>query len=179
MWLPPKTISSALTSTLICIATALPANAQRPSQNPFADLSKPESKPASRPAAVAYLFPEQVSIAADKPSPVEFHFKVAEGLHINSHQPHTEDLIPTTLKLSDESGVHLLSARFPSGVDFSFAVNPSEKLNVYTGDFTVHTELTAAKGEHLVQATLRYQACNSESCMPPHSIPVVIDVIAR
>ena len=139
-----------------------------------------ESHSASaKPAAVAYLFPEQVTIAADKPSPVDLHFRVAPGLHVNSHTPRTEDLIPTTLTLPEPSPVRLARTDFPPGMDYAFAINPTEKLSVYTGEFTVHTELVAAKGEHLVQATLRYQACNSNTCMPPHSIPVAIDVIAK
>jgi len=164
---------------ILGLLTAYSVSAQTPAQNPFADITKPASKTASRPAEVTYLFPEQVSVTAGHPTPIDLHFRVAEGLHINSHQPRTEDLIPTTLKLPDNSSVHLARAKFPSGIDFSFAVNPSEKLNVYTGEFTVHTELLAPRGDHLVQATLRYQACNNESCMPPHSIPVVIDIVAK
>jgi len=139
-----------------------------------------ESHSASaKPAAVAYLFPEQVTIAADKPAPVDLHFKVAAGLHVNSHNPHTEDLIPTTLTFPESSPVLLAKANFPPGTDYAFDISPTEKLSVYTGEFTVHTELVAAKGEHLVQATLRYQACNNNTCVPPHSIPVAIDVIAK
>ncbi len=62
-------------------------------------ISAPQSHADAKPAAVAYLFPEQVSIAADKPTPVDLHFKVAAGLHVNSHTPRSEELIPTTLKL--------------------------------------------------------------------------------
>ena len=84
-----------------------------------------ESKPATpkSKAAVAYLFPEQVSVTAGKPSAVDLHFRVADGLHINSHAPHEEALIPTTLNLPDSSGVRLAQADFPPGVDFAFAIN--------------------------------------------------------
>jgi hypothetical protein len=150
----------------------LPLSAQIPAGDSAAHSS-------ARPAAVAYLFPEQVTVVADKPTAVDLHFKVAEGLHVNSHTPHTEDLIPTTLKLPENSGVRLAKADFPPGTDFAFAIDPGEKLSVYTGEFVIHTELVAAKGQHLVEATLRYQACNNATCMPPHSIPVAIDVIAK
>jgi hypothetical protein len=30
-----------------------------------------------------------------------------------------------------------------------------------------------------VEASLRYQACDNNACMPPHTVPVVFDVIAR
>lgn len=135
--------------------------------------------PASAKPAVTYLFPEQVTLVADKPTSVDLHFKVAAGLHINSHTPRTEELIPTTLKLPEASGVRLADATFPPGVDFTFPIDPSQKLSVYTGEFTVHAQMVASRGEHLVEGTLHYQACNSDTCMPPHSIPVAIDVIAK
>jgi len=147
------------------------------SQNPFGDLHGPPSS--AKPPAVTYLFPEQISIPAGKPAPVDLHFKVAAGLHVNSHTPHLEELIPTTLKFPENAGVQLSKADFPPGTDFAFALDPKEKLSVYTGEFIVRTELIAAKGEHLVQATLHYQACNNDTCMPPHSIPVAIDVIGK
>ena len=145
-------------------------------QSPFGETP---SHSAPKRAEVAYLFPEQVTIAAGKPASVEFHFKVADGLHVNSHTPRAEELIPTTLNIPEDSGVRLARATFPPGVDYSFAIDPKEKLSVYTGEFVVHTELIATPGEHLVQAKLHYQACNNSACMPPHTIPVVIDVIAK
>jgi Disulphide bond corrector protein DsbC len=152
------------------------AAASLSAQAPLSDLA---SRPAAKPPAVAYLFPEQISIVAGKPSPVDLHFKVAAGLHVNSHAPRSEELIPTTFKFPEASGVKLTRADFPAGVEFVLPADPAEKLSVYTGEFVIHAELVAAKGEHLVQATLRYQACSNDTCMPPHSIPVAIDVIAK
>ena len=36
---------------------------------------------------VQYLFPEQVAVPANQSSPVTLHFRIAQGLHINSHTP--------------------------------------------------------------------------------------------
>lgn len=129
--------------------------------------------------AVEYLFPEQITVRAGKPSPVELHFRVAPGLHINSHAPHDPYLIPTTLNVPEASGVQLLNATFPAGKDFTLPVDPNTHLSVYTGDFTILGRILAARGNHLVQARLRYQACNDSQCMPPRTITVAIDVIAN
>ena len=145
--------------------------------SPFVSLQSAPAK--DKKAAVTYLFPEQVTIPAGKPSLVDLHFKVSDGLHVNSHEPHAEELIPTTLSLPENGEVQLASAVFPPGKDFSFAINPKEKLNVYTGEFSVHVTFVAPKGEHLVQGILHYQACNNAACFPPHTIPVVLDVIAK
>jgi Disulphide bond corrector protein DsbC len=164
----------------ILLGLALPLTAiLAAAQSPIVGVT---SRPEAKPAAVTYLFPEQVTVAAEKPSPVDLHFKVAEGLHVNSHTPSAEELIPTTLKFPETGDVHLAKADFPPGADFTLSIGsdtPAEKLSVYTGEFIIHAELIAAKGEHLVQASLRYQACSSNTCLPPRTIPVAIDVIAK
>jgi hypothetical protein len=43
----------------------------------------------------------------------------------------------------------------------------------------LRAHLTAARGEHLVQAALRYQACDTDSCYPPKSAPVALDIVAK
>ena len=37
--------------------------------------------------AVQYLYPEQVTVPAGKATPVALHFRIKQGLHINSHTP--------------------------------------------------------------------------------------------
>jgi hypothetical protein len=130
-------------------------------------------------AAVEYLFPEQVTLAAGKASEVELHFRVAQGLHINSHTPKDEFLIPTTFSIPDGAGVQLQVANYPAGTDFTLPLDPSTKLSVYTGEFSIHARIVAAAGNHLVEAKLRFQACDKSACMPPKTIPVAIDVIGK
>ena len=133
----------------------------------------------ARAAAVEYLFPEQVSVAAGKPSAVTLHFRVAQGLHINSHTPREEYLIPTVFSIPEGAGVRLEKADYPAGMDFVLPLDPKEKLSVYTGEFTIQTRIVAAAGDHLVEAKLRYQACDQNACMPPRTITVAIDVIGK
>jgi len=130
-------------------------------------------------AAVEYLYPEQVTVPAGKPSDVALHFRIAQGLHINSHKPKDEFLIPTTFSIPDGAGVHLAEANYPAGVDITLPLDPSTKLSVYTGEFTIQARIVAAAGNHLVEAKLHFQACNSNTCMPPKTIPVTIDVIGK
>lgn len=137
------------------------------------------SKPEAKAAAVEYLFPEQVSVQAGKPSPVALHFRIAPGLHINSHTPKEEELIPTAFSIPDGNGVRLESANYPAGVDFALPVAPKHPLSVYTGEFVIQTRVVADPGDHLVQAKLRYQACDQSQCMPPKTITVAIDVIGK
>jgi Disulphide bond corrector protein DsbC len=130
-------------------------------------------------AAVEYLFPEQVTLTAGKSSDVPLHFRIAPGLHINSHDPKDEFLIPTTFSIPETAGVRLDSVNYPAGSDFSLPIDPAAKLNVYTGEFVIQARIVAAAGNHLVEAKLRFQACDKNQCLPPKTIPVAIDVIGK
>ncbi len=129
--------------------------------------------------AVRYEYPEQVSIAAGKPAVVELHFRVRDGLHINSHVPLEKSLIRTDLVAIEPPGVKISAVDFPDGVPYAVTSMPNEKLSVYTGEVVLRAHVTAQAGEHLLQAALRYQACDSNSCYPPKKAQVAVDVIAK
>jgi hypothetical protein len=164
-----------LLSSAVCIFLGFPGlltHAQDGlTQKPHQSLMKTE--------AVEYLYPEQVSIPAGKASPVELHFRIKENLHINSHKPREQYLIPTVFSIPESSGVRLADAVYPTGTDFTLPADPTEKLLVYSGEFNVQAKIIAAPGDHLVEAKLRYQACDQNACLPPKTITVPIDVIGK
>jgi DsbC/DsbD-like thiol-disulfide interchange protein len=129
--------------------------------------------------AVEYLYPEQVTVAAGKAVPVALHFRIAPGLHINSHTPQDEYLIPTAFSIPEDMGVRLIAAIYPAGIAFTLPVDPATKLDVYTGEFTIQARINAQPGDHLVKAKLHYQACDASACMPPKTITVPIDVVGK
>jgi hypothetical protein len=130
-------------------------------------------------AAVEFLYPEQVTVEARKPAVVKLHFRVAEGMHINSHEPKEEFLIPTSLEFPDGAGVKLERAEYPAGGEYAFANDPGSKLSVYVGPFAIDVHIRAEKGNHLVEAKLHYQACNNAQCFPPRTATVAVDVIGK
>ena len=134
---------------------------------------------ADKAPAVSYLFPEQISAPAQKPTQVELHFRVAEGMHINSHAPGEGELIPTIFSIPQDAGARLMEASYPAGETMSLAADPGTKLNVYTGEFVIRARIVPEAGNHLVQAQLHYQACNQTQCLPPKTLQVPIDVIGK
>ncbi|PYY16837.1 MAG: disulfide bond formation protein DsbC [Acidobacteria bacterium] len=120
------------------------------------------------------------TVTLGKSAEVELHFKVKEGFHVNSNQPKSELLIPTTLKLEPPTDLAAGSITYPPGKDLSFPFDPSEKLNVYSDDFTVTAKMSATKtaspGNFTVHGQLRYQACSDNACYPPKSVPVQFDL---
>jgi hypothetical protein len=130
-------------------------------------------------SAVEYLFPEQVTVAAGKPSDLTLHFRISQGLHINSHTPKDEYLIPTTFSIPDGLGVKLQEASYPAGTEFTLPADPATKLSVYTDEFVIQARIVAEAGNHLIEAKLHFQACDKNACLPPKTIPVAIDVIGK
>lgn len=128
---------------------------------------------------VQYIFPEQVTVPSDKLTTVALHFRVAPGLHINSHAPKDEYLIPTTFSIPEGMGVKLDGATYPDGAEMTLPADPGTRLRVYSGDFVLQARIVAAPGNHLVEAKLRYQACDNHACMPPKTIVVPIDVVGK
>ncbi len=166
-----KVVVCSLSALLIGVS-CLSSRAQDPlNESPHRSILKTE--------AVQYLYPEQITVPAGKPSAIALHFRIQQNLHINSHTPREQYLIPTVFSIPDSSGVRLAGATYPVGADFTLPVDPSEKLSVYTGEFTIDARIIAAPGDHLVEAKLHYQACDQNACMPPKTITVPIDVVGK
>jgi hypothetical protein len=141
--------------------------------------SPARSRPLLKADAVTYLFPEQVRAPSGKPIQVALHFRIAQGLHINSNKPSDDFLIPTTFSIPDGSGVRLVSATYPAGTVIALPIDPTTKLSVYTGEFIIQARIVVTAGNHLVEGKLHYQACDNNQCMPPKTITVAIDVIGK
>jgi len=111
---------------------------------------------------------------------VNLNFRVPRGYHINSNAPKSEFLIPTALKMDLPTDIALGKIDYPAGEDLSFPFSPDEKLNVYTGDFTiavtVHPLRSVVPGKYAMHGVLRYQACDNAACYPPKTVPVNFDV---
>jgi hypothetical protein len=167
------------TKSGICIAVAAVlalASTLASGQRPLVDGAV---RSVVKPVAVEYLFPEQVTVPASKATTVTLHFRIAPGLHINSHTPREDELIPTTLSIPEDSGVRLEGAVYPPGTEFTLPLDPKTKLSVYSGEFTIKARIVATAGDHLVEGRLHYQACDNNACMPPRTMTVALDVLAK
>ena len=135
--------------------------------------------PTPKPKSYVLYAAEQQNVTAGKRSVLELHFRVVDGFHVNSHTPKSELLIPTQITLQPAAGVKAETLEYPAGTSFSFSFDPTEKLDVYSGAFTVKLPVVADAGTHTVDGTLRYQACDHAACYPPKSLPVQVIFNAR
>jgi hypothetical protein len=118
-------------------------------------------------------------VRAGRPEWVEVAFRVDPGLHINSHTPHDELLIPTSLNVEPPAGLKVLGQEYPAGISLRLDVGAGEVLSTYQGEFRVRLQVLAPKGESVLTGALRYQACDNKSCYPPKTLPVKVAVSAR
>ncbi len=134
---------------------------------------------AAKPQGYVSYTAEPQTVKAGKPGVVELQFRVRDGFHVNSHTPKSDLLIPTVIKLQPADGVKASDVVYPAGTSYSFSFDPKEKLDVYTGTFTLKIPVVAAAGEHTVQAALHYQACDTAACYPPKTLPVQVVFTAK
>lgn len=111
---------------------------------------------------------------------VDLDFRIPPGYHINSNTPKSEFLIPTALKMDLPTDIVLGKIEYPAGEDRAFPFSPDEKLNVYSGDFTikvaVHPLHSVVPGKYVMHGVLRYQACDNAACFPPKNLPLSFEV---
>ena len=120
------------------------------------------------------------SVPRGKATPVELPFLVESGFHVNSNQPSAEYLIPTSLKLDPPTDITIGRITYPAGQEMSFAFAPDDKLNVYTGEFTMLVNIrplsSVLPGKYEIRGSLRYQACDNAACYPPKNLRISFEV---
>ena len=111
---------------------------------------------------------------------VDLKFHVANGYHVNSNKPSEEFMIPTVLHLDATTDIVLGKIDYPTGQDLSFEFAPDQKLNVYTGTFTIGVLVrplhTVLPSKYAMRGSLKYQACDDRACYPPKNLPVQFEV---
>ena len=150
------TASVILPGLLVSLAT----NSQVPSGK---EVVKPEVYVSMEPAARGGSF--QIAVVMN----------IRPGFHVNAREKSEEYLIATDLKAQLPSGFTGGEVVYPKGKleTFTFSKKP---LNVYQGKVMVFLPVNALAiaplGEQHIPLKLRYQACSTELCLPPTTLPL-------
>ncbi|HRC85484.1 MAG TPA: protein-disulfide reductase DsbD family protein [Thermoanaerobaculia bacterium] len=116
------------------------------------------------------LLADRTSYAAGSRAQIAAVLDFEAGWHTNSHKPTFEYLIPTSLELALPAGWAPPAVDYPQGEakTFAFADQP---LSVYDGKVVILARLAipaaTPAGNVAVGATVVYQACDHEQCLPP------------
>jgi cytochrome c biogenesis DsbD-like protein len=146
--------------TAACASLAPAASSQVPSGR---DVVKPEVYASMEPAGRGGSF--QIAVV----------MKIRPGFHVNAREKSEEYLIATDLKVELPVGFSSGEVAYPKGKleTFTFSKKP---LNVYQGTVILRLPVNALAsapigGQH-IPLKLRYQACSTELCLPPVTIPL-------
>jgi DsbC/DsbD-like thiol-disulfide interchange protein len=162
----------ALTTILLLASGPLPAQLNMHTQL--------NAEASGKPRAYVSFAAEPQSVPAGKHAYLELRFHIQPGYHVNSHTPKSDLQIATTLTLQPTDGVKAGPLTYPAGQTYSFSFDPSDKLDVYAGDFTLKLPVVATTaGAHTIDGSLRYQACDNASCYAPYTLPIQLVFTAK
>jgi hypothetical protein len=141
----------------------------------------PAARDVVKPSAFASFDP----VARGKEMQIAVVMKIRDGYHVNAREPTFDYLIPTDLKAELPAGFKAGTVDYPKGTLHKFNFTKDKPLNVYTDTvillLPVTVEEKAPLGEQHVALRLHYQACSTDVCLPPTTLPVdaVIHVTAQ
>lgn len=105
--------------------------------------------------------------------------QVADGWHVNAHEPAQQYFIGTTLDIVPREDLRVEAAYYPDPLFRTFGFT-DDTLAVYEGEIAIILAARAsealATGTHILQSRLRIQACNDEVCLRPSTVEVPIPV---
>ncbi|MBP3192514.1 protein-disulfide reductase DsbD family protein [Natronogracilivirga saccharolytica] len=104
---------------------------------------------------------------------------IADGWHVNAHQPTLDYLIGTEVKLETHDRFILSDIRYPEPDKYEFAFAGGEDLLVYGGKVPVYLDIRASSGletgTHKLTGHVRAQACDDQNCLAPSNLPLEIE----
>jgi DsbC/DsbD-like thiol-disulfide interchange protein len=107
----------------------------------------------------------------------EVILSIKKGWHINANKPLDENLSPTVLSFNENNSVQIQKITYPDPSLKKLSFSDS-KLALYEEDVIIKVQIkvnkkSASQGLKL-DGTVKYQACNDQTCLFPVSKPLSI-----
>ena len=110
------------------------------------------------------------SVAAGTSARLALQVALPEGYHVQSNAPREAAFIPTVLSVDAPAGLTVTEIVYPPATDLAQA-GQAQPLAVFEREFAVGVVVSvpasAAPGDIVVPARLRYQACDAQLCYAP------------
>ncbi|MEX0772329.1 MAG: cytochrome c biogenesis protein CcdA [Balneolales bacterium] len=105
---------------------------------------------------------------------------IEDSWHVNANQPSLDYLIGTELALEPHDEFIIADIRYPEPDSYEFAFADGEELLVYEEEVAIFVAFRASSslepGEHLIEGSLRVQACDDQTCLAPADVSIRIPV---
>ncbi len=96
---------------------------------------------------------------------------IASGWHVNAHAPRDRFLVPTTLELTAPPGVRAGDVAYPKPIEKTLEFSEGRMLELYEGRVRLDAPIEGTPADATpLRATLRYQACDSTTCLAPRTL---------
>jgi len=116
---------------------------------------------------------ERPSVAPGSTLRLALSVSLPEGYHVQSNQPREASLIPTKLWIMSPAGITATEVVFPASTDIKIA-GFDQPVAVFEREFAIGVQVaidkSAAAGDLVIPARLRYQACNDLQCLSPRTL---------
>ncbi len=129
---------------------------------------QPDARVVRTPLTVEAFASRRIARPGDEVE-VAVRIEIADGRHINSHEPLHDYLEPTELTLAAGEALELEEVRYPEGRRVTPALS-DEAMSVYVGETWLLARLRVhddAEGAAPIRLTLSAQACNEGACGRP------------
>jgi thioredoxin:protein disulfide reductase len=174
----PKTVPVTLPVTIADAGfTATAANEAQFAKLPFPAMGKEENKPApvqfggegKGERVTGEVLREFNGVRPGESLRIALTMNIAYPFHTNSNEPLEDFLRPTKLTIEAPDGFTVAEVAYPQAEIKTFSFS-DEPMAVYEGTVTIGAIVDAGElgpGEHVLNGTLEYQACDDELCYAP------------
>jgi hypothetical protein len=129
------------------------------------------------PVTVGKIAP--ITRAAGSDSTITIPVSIAEGHRVQANPASNEFLVPLEIYLEDGDGLGFGAPAYPPGLPYRLE-GTDEDLSTYVGEFEIAVPISVSTDavpiRRRVTGELRYQACNSRTCLFPASLPLNLEV---
>jgi thiol:disulfide interchange protein DsbD len=96
---------------------------------------------------------------------------IAPGWHVNAHAPRDRFLIPTTLEITPPPGIRAGEVQYPAPIEKALEFSEGKTLQLYEGKVRLQATIEGTPADASpLRAKLRYQACDSTTCLAPRTM---------
>src|SRR5262245_57518582 len=132
---------------------------------------------AAGPAVVSVQTSKAIEASPGQSVEIQVSVSIARGYHLQANPASEVYLIATRLEFNPGNEISVGRLRYPPSKPYRLS-GADRDLKTYEGDFDIGVLLkvsrSASLGEHVLRGRLHYQACNSEVCLSPASVPVTL-----
>lgn len=108
---------------------------------------------------------------------VAFLLNILPGWHINGNEVADPYLIASDLFIEDTEELKVLDIFYPEAHTAQFSYSDAD-IQIYEGEVVLGALIKVSKSisveEHVLEASLLYQACDTQSCMSPQTLDLKV-----